>query len=614
MKHGLGDLRMKFSCKYWHSLYHRIFKRHTQSIRSRFTILFLLTFPTSIILVGIYFYSVVSSIITDNVNKELLQIIQQVNSKIESRLIMINQESMFLFSNLTIKNNLEISNETEDAYLTVKMRREIESVLSNSIFENYTLDSQIFKSIYIFKDKKTFYYYERYPEPEILENNLRVFTDFHDQKEEVKIFTPTLADQTFYLARRIVDLNRNRVNGTLILAVNESILEKLYTDDLNSINAQIYIYDKEGILLSCNKKEMLGKMANKEFLNLTGTENIQKQIINGEKYYIAINQFKNFDLMSATLIPEKVILRKLSSSIRIYLYIILAAAVLSIILGFLISYIFVKPIKDLISNLNKLKRGDFTVKMPDYKYYELNELSTVFNKMTVEIQSLFNQLFENQLLLKEAELKALQSQVNPHFLFNVLNTISWEAMQSKNEKINKMIVSLSHLLRANISMHTAEKIVISEEMKYIEFYLYLQEMRFGEKLTTNISIKDDSIRELYIPKFCIQTIVENAVVHGLEKKIGKRNLQINGFRLSESVLFEVIDDGVGFEADHVSITDSKTINYNKSNHESFGLYNVNKRIKLFYGEEYGLTIQSKLNEGTKVTIKIPADRGEKEYV
>lgn len=582
-----------------------------RSIRSKFTILIFFIFPFSMILTGIYFYFVISSMLSDNVNKDLSQLIQQVNSKVESQFTMVDNASLFIFSNPIIKENLSGIDSSEDLYTANQKKLDIENQLGHSLFYNYAWDSKLFKSVYIFKDENTYYYLNKYFELKLFENHLDIFRRFMAVNKDTEIFHSSLADQTIYLVRKIKDLNKKDSYGTIIMGMDENILEKSYTDILSYLNAKIYIYDSSGIIISCKSKEMLGKSIDSELLNFKDSERIQEVFTGGKSYYIASKKLDTFGLVSVILIPKNELLAKFSKSINIYFYIILAAIVISIILSFLLSSRFMKPINDLISNLNKFKGGDFSVKMPEYKDFELNELSFVFNKMTDEIHYLFKQVYEKQLLLKDSELKSLQSQVNPHFLFNVLDTISWEARAANNDKIYRMIASLGHLLRANIN-NTGERLLIREELSYVKFYLYLQEMRFGEKLSTHIAISDESIYDFYIPKFSIQTVVENAVVHGLENKIGKRNLTIGGIKKADSIVFKVMDDGIGFDVKYMDFDTFRETGYSKDGHSSFGLYNVNRRIKLLYGDEYGLSIDSRIGQGTEVIIHIPLDGGKEE--
>jgi two-component system sensor histidine kinase YesM len=219
-------------------------------------------------------------------------------------------------------------------------------------------------------------------------------------------------------------------------------------------------------------------------------------------------------------------------------------------------------------------------------------------------------VYKKQLLLKESELKSLQSQINPHFLFNVLETISWRARMSNNDEIYQMITSLGYLLRASFATSGIEKVKISEEMHYIEFYLLLQKKRFEEKLEIEINNQIESLDIYYVPKLSVQPIVENAIVHGLEQKIGNGKLTITMYIEHEDIVFEIHDNGVGFQVADVDLREMNSSFKSNDKHSNIGLFNSNRRIKLLYGEAYGITLESQINMGTKVTLRIPKDRAD----
>lgn len=295
---------------------------------------------------------------------------------------------------------------------------------------------------------------------------------------------------------------------------------------------------------------------------------------------------------------------------RNYIVITLLIVFASVFIGIILSFRFTRFIRDLMRVINKVKVGNYEAKMPAYKDHELNLLSNTFNNMTYETKYLINQVYEKQLLLKETEFKFLQSQMNPHFLFNTLITIGYKARLSKDDTTYKMVTSLTELLQAGIYTNSQAKVHIRQELEFINFYLYLQKMRFEDELEYDINVSDESILDFVLPKLSIEPLIENAVVHGLEKKIGKGTIKLNIWEENETLYFEVTDDGAGFESGNINLDDIETINMRKKGHNSIGLINTHKRIKLMYGELYGICIESQINKGSKVTVHIPVDRSE----
>jgi len=211
---------------------------------------------------------------------------------------------------------------------------------------------------------------------------------------------------------------------------------------------------------------------------------------------------------------------------------------------------------------------------------------------------------ELESLLKETEYKALQAQINPHFLFNCLNTISQIAIIEGAGQTQELIYAISDILRSLLKQ--PQKIItLKEELKYVRDYLSIQKARFGDRIHVMYNI-DTEILEAKIPKFVLQPIVENAVVHGLEPKIEGGNLIIDAHKENNHIVINISDTGVGIpEAEMSTILKAKTTTAKTENVTGLGINNVHQRIQFYFGEDYGLKINSKPDEGCKVTITIP---------
>jgi two-component system sensor histidine kinase YesM len=207
-------------------------------------------------------------------------------------------------------------------------------------------------------------------------------------------------------------------------------------------------------------------------------------------------------------------------------------------------------------------------------------------------------------LLKDAELERLRSQVNPHFIFNVLETISWEARLAGNENVYKMITGLGTLIRSSIGNETREKVTIAQELEYVDAYLSLQRVRFQNRLKVDVAIDDKRILRSHIPKLALQTAVENAIVHGIEDKRGESRIEIRAGIEDGWILLTVQDDGIGFDAGELNPMAEPSAS---DGHARTGLLNTDKRIRLIYGEDCGIRIESTSGVGTRVFIKLPVD-------
>ena len=226
--------------------------------------------------------------------------------------------------------------------------------------------------------------------------------------------------------------------------------------------------------------------------------------------------------------------------------------------------------------------------------------------MTHKIEDLMAQNVHEQELKRKSELKALQSQINPHFLYNTLDSIIWMAEGKKYEDVVLMTASLARLLRQSIS-NEDETVLIGQEIQYVKSYLTIQKMRYKDKLEFEINV-DPSINSVHIVKLVLQPIVENAIYHGLKYKESKGMLTVNGYQKDGNAVIEIADDGVGMDAETLNrIFEKHKVNY-RSN--GVGVYNVQRRLSMYYGKEYGLSYKSEKGKGTTVTVVIPIEQEE----
>jgi two-component system sensor histidine kinase YesM len=232
-----------------------------------------------------------------------------------------------------------------------------------------------------------------------------------------------------------------------------------------------------------------------------------------------------------------------------------------------------------------------------------------FNQMLERIDGLIGEVADGRLRKKEAEMRALQSQINPHFIYNTLETIRMMAELNDDDRVSAMTYNLGQMLRYSLTKGV-EVGTVASELEHLEHYLFLQNMRFNDKFTLKLDVPDH-IKRLPMLKLVLQPIVENSIYHGLEKREGPGEISISAYHLGTDTYFVLSDDGVGMSKETVyKINDrfNKLI-YDKDSKGGIGLQNVNERIKLHYGSEYGLQVESRLGQGTKVIMKIQHDQG-----
>lgn len=347
-------------------------------------------------------------------------------------------------------------------------------------------------------------------------------------------------------------------------------------------------------------------------------EKIEGNILEGGHYEENIDLLEN-DIRSSTeliqdnlqkyIYYEAVSLENIRTELekRIGNTLLLCTASLSLLLIFIIllTKMITKsvtlPIQELCAATRQVAKGNFfhaEIESGD----EIQVLTSSFNDMTGEIQYLIENIKKEQRNLRDTELKLLQAQINPHFLYNTLDAIVWMAEGGQNKDVVFMVTALSEFFRTTLSEGN-DCITIREEQSHIQSYLSIQEIRYADILEYEICI-DPEIYHYYILKLTLQPLVENALYHGIKNKRGKGKILVKGYEKDEKIFLEVWDNGIGMNETQLEILQKK-INGEVAHERGFGLGNVNERIRLNYGAEYGLYLTSKKGQGTVATVCIP---------
>lgn len=268
----------------------------------------------------------------------------------------------------------------------------------------------------------------------------------------------------------------------------------------------------------------------------------------------------------------------------------LLCVLLAAIFAYLISRGVTRPMKVLTDAMKQAESGNFDIRVNLKSDDEMSTLGHGFNSMIERINSLIKEVYEMNYRRKEAELKALQAQINPHFLYNVLDSINWMAMSYNAKDISLMVTSLANVMRYSLS--GGDDVLLKDELQSIESYLKIQKIRYGDKFDYSLDFPDE-IMERKVPKFVLQPLVENAIVHGIEPKNGPGRINMTGKIEDGFINIKIEDNGVGMDT-------------NALRDDSIGIQNVRQRIRLKYGEPYGLYFESEPGMGTRVTVLLPS--------
>lgn len=322
------------------------------------------------------------------------------------------------------------------------------------------------------------------------------------------------------------------------------------------------------------------------------------------KYFAGYSSVKNTDLKVIYIYAfSDVSLQNMLTSIRQLGMIFLCILPFIFLFSTYISRHITKPLERLKATMLAVSEGNFDIPvLPGTKDEETNSLTKCFNYMLTRISGLLEEQYLNGQRLKEFELQALQAQINPHFLYNTLDLIKWSAIRNKDEKTQTIITALSNFYRTGLSKGEA-LIPLETEISHIQSYVQIQNMRFDDCITLELEIPEECLLCL-IPKLTLQPIIENAIAHGiLESENAEGRISIYGFLQEELLNLKITDNGCGMDTETIQ----KLLQPPEKGapRRSYGIYNVNQRIRLFYGEKYGLHYESQAGTGTAVTIVLP---------
>lgn len=310
------------------------------------------------------------------------------------------------------------------------------------------------------------------------------------------------------------------------------------------------------------------------------------------------------------------ITNELPSSMRLLILVVMMAIPLMAFVIWAFYRFVTEPLARLVDAAQHVKNGERGYEIsPLPKSQEFRSLAEHFNSMSAELKTQFEQSYEEQLALQDARVKALQSQISPHFLNNTLEIINWEARMANNEKACRMIEALSTMLDAAMARGGSSVVTVTEELRYVDAYLYILSERYGERLRVDKQI-DESLLEHMVPRLILQPIVENAMEHGIEKR-GNGAITLRIFA-QKHLYLEVENDGTMSQQDRENI--ARLLSWDGTNEGEqnklgrIGIRNVNRRLKILYGEEFGLSIEEIAPGSILARIKLPLMQGNKNEI
>lgn len=369
-----------------------------------------------------------------------------------------------------------------------------------------------------------------------------------------------------------------------------------------------FITDKKGDIVYHPQQQMLFSGIKSENLELLTAK--PDGVINDSDVIYALKTTENGEWRTAavTYTGELKTERQTQIIISVALTFLICALILLIVL-IVYSNIVNKPVKSLIKEMKRFEKeaDGFVLNGGSEAVTELRVISDSFRHMTIKISELMEKVRHEETELRKTELKALQAQINPHFLYNTLDSIQWMCEQGRTDDAAKMVSSLARLFRISIS-RGKELITIKDEMRHAESYLIIQSYRYKDQFTYSFEI-DPTLENCLCNKITVQPLIENAIYHGLNRTVDEGEIKISVKKAPDDendILITVSDNGIGMTEEQCNAILKKE----RSDSSGIGVKNVNDRLKIYFGDKYGLNIESELDVGTTVTVRIPKKEGE----
>ncbi|MFR8529798.1 MAG: sensor histidine kinase [Anaeromassilibacillus sp.] len=414
-------------------------------------------------------------------------------------------------------------------------------------------------------------------------------------------------DDVFSLAKAVQDPETGEVLGVILLDIRHDIIQSSINGVTIGEKGFVFVMDQEDNIVYTPVNGIVYRV-NPKWVKAMEPMSVQ---IQGGSYQIRseLSPYTGWRTVGVFSMDE------VMSSVNTIVYILFTCVIISLVLVVIVSFKFSRTLTNPIFKLKRLMKqaesGDLTVRFNFQHNDEIGELGQSFNHMIARIDQLIQMVYVEQENKRTAEMKSLQEQIKPHFLYNTLDTISWMARDYDAEDIVRLVDALTNMFRIGLS-HGKDIITVKEEITHVSNYLYIQKIRYKDKLNYVIHV-DESLYAIEVPKLILQPLVENAIYHGVKAKRGGGTITITGVPEGENLVFTVQDDGAGMLQEKVEELNRRMSVGVLDEKKSFGLFYIRERIQLCYGKGYGVHVESTLGEGTRVTITLPLYQKPKKF-
>ena len=575
------------------------FKRFRDfSIRTKLIIGFLTILLPLVLILSIVFCSYSAEIVLKQSLEQTREIVEQFSISLDNYMGLMRNKMEILADSPTIQEELNTHQDKEDIkndsfYSRNKRIRRIMLQIYSSVTMN---------DVEIYGINETNHYLSLWSKKYEIPDKDILFENANLSKGRSVLVNNINDADTIQMIKMVKDLQTYKPIGYIRFGLKRNYIEKMAKNINFGSDGGVVIFD-----------ENLNKISGIAHDSVLSKLLKEKPSIGNFSYSEGKNEYTAVHIHSDStgwttvgVIPLRYINKDLAGIQYLTVIIIVLTIIIGVTVSVIIAQSLILPLENTVNALEKFSRGDFAVRLKENRCDEIGKLNRIFNKAIKEINELMQKVTQSEILNKEMEFKTLQSQMNPHFLYNTLDTINWLAFKEKQTEICNLVAAISSLIRASIS-NKKSIITIEQELDYVKNYIYIQHIRYKDRFDIIYDI-DESLLKQAVPKLIIQPIVENAIIHGIENSKNKNLLYISVKRENECIIIIVKDTGIGMTDEKVSELLKEPLNAEgdeQKAHTNLGLYAVHKRIQLMYGDLYGLTVQSQAGEGTTVTLHIP---------
>ncbi|MDD3218749.1 MAG: sensor histidine kinase [Lachnospiraceae bacterium] len=560
-----------------------------------FMLCMLVTVSISLLSGGIT-YAISSEIILDKTIAQTEETINQLSENYDSFMEIITNRVDYIAFNPTVQDELINGKpeETEEGYYSGS--RVVKRLLVQMFKSNQMEDIEIYG-----ENGKNYFCSIRGTDEPILKNETELKEIAAENIGAVTYINDISASGCLQVVKQIKDNLAMEPIGMLRTGIRLSALERIQKNVNFASSGTILLLDEQNQTIIGDESELTLQASG---LFNKWNDSFQYEI-DGSQYQIVYQVSDYTGFKTIGILPADEISYAIKPVKKAMLITLISGILLSIALSAFMARFIGKPIEKTVFALRDVSKGDFKVRLQDDRKDEFGEINREFNYTIERMEYLLEEIAQSRMLNKEMEVKALQAQINPHFLYNALDTINWMARKEDKEEICDMISAVSNLLRTSIS-NKENLFTVEKELNYVKDYIYIQQTRYRSRFETIFEIEEQMKSQL-LPKLTIQPLVENAIVHSVEISKAKTVLSIKAYHEKHDAWIEIRDNGVGMPketADNLLKPPKDKVDV-KAAHTGLGVYAVHQRLQYMFGEEYGLKTKSREGVGTCITIHFP---------